>query len=138
MIGLRSLLVLGLAGGMLAQCGPKPAPPPPVVLPAAPVKVGPEIGLTATPVPLNATDATQTAVGRFVYAGGLHVTSADTSRLHGLSDVLARISQHASGEWSLSVDPLLEGLGLADLVVRLRSDQEHSGWGAEAGELDFF
>jgi hypothetical protein len=61
-----------------------------------------------------------------------------SQRLHGLSDVLARISQHASGEWSLSVDPLLEGLGLADLVVRLRSDQEHAGWGAEAGELDFF
>lgn len=88
MIGLRSLLVLGLAGGMLAQCGPKPAPPPPVVLPAAPVKVGPEIGLTVAPVPLNASDASQTAVGRFVYAGGIHVTSADTSRLHGLSDLI--------------------------------------------------
>ena len=33
---------------------------------------------------------------------------------------------------------LLEGLGLADLVGRLRSDEDHAGWGAEAGELDFF
>jgi len=87
-IGLRGLLALGLAGGMLAQCGPKPAPPPPVVTPAAPVKVGPEIGLTVTPVPLNASNPNQTAVGNFVYAGGIAITSADTSRLHGLSDLI--------------------------------------------------
>nr|WP_232792797.1 esterase-like activity of phytase family protein [Caulobacter hibisci] len=84
---MRGLIVLGLAGGALAQCGPK-APPPPVVLPAAPVKVGPEIGLSTTPVPLNASDPSQTAVGRFVYAGGIQITSADTSRLHGLSDLI--------------------------------------------------
>lgn len=87
MIGLRSLLVLGLAGGMLAQCGDKPAPAP-VEVPAAPVKAGPEIALVATPVPLNAADPSQTAVGRFVYAGGIAVTSPDTSRLHGLSDLI--------------------------------------------------
>lgn len=61
-----------------------------------------------------------------------------SQRLHGLSDVLSRIGEHASGEWNLSVDPLLEGLGLADLVVRLRYAETHEGWGAEAGELDFF
>lgn len=62
-----------------------------------------------------------------------------TQRLHGLSDVLARIGQHASGEWSLAVEPLLDGLGLADLVVRLGSDnKDHAGWGAQAGELDVF
>ncbi|MBO9708208.1 MAG: chemotaxis protein CheU [Caulobacter sp.] len=61
-----------------------------------------------------------------------------SQRLHGLSDVLARISQHASGEWSLAIEPLLEGLGLADLVVRLRHAEDHKGWDAEAGELDFF
>lgn len=61
-----------------------------------------------------------------------------SQRLHGLSDVLARIGQHASGEWSMSVEPLLEGLGLADLVVRLGSDKDHAGWGATAGELDVF
>ena len=62
-----------------------------------------------------------------------------SQRLHGLSAVLQRISHHASGEWSMSIEPLLEGLGLADLVIRLRASQE-TGWtaGAEAGELDFF
>ena len=62
-----------------------------------------------------------------------------SQRLHGLSDVLARIGQHASGEWSMAIEPLLEGLGLADLVGRLRdADEQDSGWKAEAGELDFF
>lgn len=61
-----------------------------------------------------------------------------SQRLHGLSDVLARIGQHASGEWSLAIEPLLEGLGLADLVDRLQGAEQHAGWKAEAGELDFF
>lgn len=61
-----------------------------------------------------------------------------TQRLHGLSDVLQRIGQHASGEWSMSIEPLLEGLGLADLVVRLRATGEPTDWDVEAGELDFF
>ncbi|WP_201721669.1 hypothetical protein [Caulobacter sp. B11] len=38
-------------------------------------------------MPLNGADPTQGSVGRFVYAGGLAVTSPDTSRLHGLSDL---------------------------------------------------
>ena len=61
-----------------------------------------------------------------------------SQRLHGLSDVLQRIGQHASGEWSMSIEPLLEGLGLADLVVRLRASGEQTAWDVEAGELDFF
>lgn len=61
-----------------------------------------------------------------------------SQRLHGLSDVLLRIGQHASGEWSMSIEPLLEGLGLADLVVRLRATGEQAAWDVEAGELDFF
>ena len=61
-----------------------------------------------------------------------------SQRLHGLSDVLTRIGQHASGEWNMAIEPLLEGLGLADLVVRLRQSEDHQGWKAEAGELDFF
>lgn len=60
-----------------------------------------------------------------------------SQRLHGLSAVLQRISQHASGEWSMSIEPLLEGLGLADLVLRLRATGTASRK-AEAGELDFF
>jgi len=61
-----------------------------------------------------------------------------SQRLHGLSDVLQRIGEHASGEWSMSIEPLLEGLGLADMVVRLRAAGEPAAWDVEAGELDFF
>lgn len=60
-----------------------------------------------------------------------------SQRLHGLSEVLERIGQHASGEWSVSIAPVLSGLGLADMASRLRAE-EKAGDGAEAGELDFF
>ncbi|MDB5454491.1 MAG: CheU protein [Caulobacter sp.] len=60
-----------------------------------------------------------------------------SQRLHGLSDVLQRISQHASGEWNMAIEPLLAGLGLGDLMIRLRADGS-AGVRAEAGELDFF
>ena len=61
-----------------------------------------------------------------------------SQRLHGLSDVLTRIGQHASGEWDMAIEPLLEGLGLGDLVGRLRSAEPQTSSNAEAGELDFF
>ena len=85
MIGLRGFLVLGLASMALGQCAK--APPQPAVLPVAPVKVGPEIGLVTTPVPLSSANPVPTAIGRFVYAGGIAISSPDTSRLHGLSDL---------------------------------------------------
>ena len=85
MIGLRGFLVLGLASLALGQCAK--APPQPAVLPIAPVKVGPEIGLEITPVPLSAANPPPVAIGRFVYAGGIAISSPDTQRLHGLSDL---------------------------------------------------
>ncbi|WP_297512179.1 chemotaxis protein CheU [uncultured Caulobacter sp.] len=60
-----------------------------------------------------------------------------SQRLHGLSEVLERIGQHASGEWSVSVEPLLTGLGLSDMAVRLRAE-EPAADRADPGELDFF
>lgn len=60
-----------------------------------------------------------------------------SQRLHGLSEVLERIGQHASGEWSMSIAPVLNGLGLADMAQRLRAE-ERSDDRAAAGELDFF
>jgi len=60
-----------------------------------------------------------------------------SQRLHGLSEVLERIGFHASGEWSVSIAPVLSGLGLADMAQRLRAD-EQTDERAEAGELDFF
>ena len=85
MIGLRGFLVLGLAGLALGQCAK--APPQPTVLPIAPVKVGPEISLVTTPVPLSAANPPPVSIGRFVYAGGVAISSPDTARLHGLSDL---------------------------------------------------
>jgi hypothetical protein len=90
-IGLRTALVLGLVsglGGFATQCTPRRPPPVVVATPPAPVKAGPEITVTTTPVPLDAASPAKTdAGGGFTYAGGLVLTSADTSRLHGLSDL---------------------------------------------------
>jgi hypothetical protein len=38
----------------------------------------------------------------------------------------------------VSIEPLLEGLGLADMVVRLRATMSQRPGTREAGELDFF
>jgi hypothetical protein len=45
------------------------------------------VEITATPVPLNPSDPTQTAIGAFSYAGGIELRGVDTTRLHGLSDL---------------------------------------------------
>jgi hypothetical protein len=59
----------------------------PAELPQRPVAAGPGIAIAAQPVPLNPADPAQTAIGDFTYVGGLALTSGDTSRLHGLSDL---------------------------------------------------
>lgn len=66
---------------LLAACASPPVTPP------APVPVGPGIDLISTPVPLNPDKPDQDRIGRFVYAGGVALTSTRTSRLHGLSDL---------------------------------------------------
>lgn len=57
-------------------------------LPTAPVSVGPAVGLQTTPVPLDPADLSRTAIGDFRYAGGIAIGSNQTSRLHGLSDLV--------------------------------------------------
>jgi len=59
----------------------------PVHLPKLPVKAGPAIAVQAVPVGLNPDDPGQTSVGAFTYAGGIALTSDETARLHGLSDL---------------------------------------------------
>ncbi len=59
-----------------------------VELPAAPVPAGSAVAIQVTTVPLDPTDATRVAIGAFVFAGGLAITSDQTSRLHGLSDLV--------------------------------------------------
>lgn len=53
-------------------------------LPAAPIAAGPGIRVVAEPVPEA---PTAPAAGSFTYAGGLALTSPDTARFHGLSDI---------------------------------------------------
>lgn len=63
---------------------PLPTPPP---LPTEPMPVTGAIDIIAAPVPLNASNPKQDRVGNFVYAGGVALSSNQTSRLHGLSDL---------------------------------------------------
>lgn len=71
-----------LAALMLAGCAAPMAP-----LPARPVAVGAAIQVDAEAVPLDPTDPARDRIGAFVYAGGVVLTSRETSRLHGLSDL---------------------------------------------------
>lgn len=120
MISLRTGLVLALAAGMLGNCARKPAAP---ILPLAPVKAGPEITVQTTPVPLDASNPAKTALeGGFTYAGGIAITSNQTSLLHGLSDLgigadgaLVAISDGGDlFEARLQLDPAGRLIGLTD------------------------
>jgi hypothetical protein len=71
-----------LAGICLAACTPGPTSPP-----HPPHAYGPDIAIQAQFVPLNPGDPRQERLGPFTYAGGLALTSDDTTRLHGLSDL---------------------------------------------------
>src|SRR5215217_4757136 len=48
---------------------------------------GKPVIIQSAAVPLNPDDASQTAVGPFIYAGGIVLTSTQTDQLHGLSDL---------------------------------------------------
>ena len=82
MRAVRSLGGLMLAAALVA-CA-RQAPPEP---PEAPVAYGPAIEVVTTPVRLNPVNPAQVRQGDFAYAGGMVLTSDQTSRLHGLSDL---------------------------------------------------
>jgi hypothetical protein len=71
-----------MSGFLLAACGQEV-----VQRSKAPAPAGPAIAVKAEALPLNPADPKQAAVGSFVYAGGLKLTSAQTARLRGLSDL---------------------------------------------------
>lgn len=71
-----------LAALSLASCAAPTAP-----LPLAPVPVGAAIQVDAQAVALDPSNPARDRLGAFVYAGGLVLTSRQTSRLHGLSDL---------------------------------------------------
>lgn len=85
---MRRLAGLALALG-LAACVTQSAPP----LPAAPLPHGEAIRIQATPVPdgppgfIDELRLCERNCWSFTYAGGVHLTSSDTARLHGLSDL---------------------------------------------------
>lgn len=54
--------------------------------PAAPVSGG-AIGIEASQVPLNPQNPSETAIGDFIHAGGLVLTSRQSDQVHGLSDI---------------------------------------------------
>lgn len=96
----------------LASCAAPMAP-----LPVGPVPVGAAIQVDAQPVPLDPTDSSRTRIGNFTYAGGLVLTSRQTSRLHGLSDLKVTPDGRmlALGDQS----DLLEGRIVLDAAGRL-------------------
>lgn len=73
-----------IAALVLSACSGQPP------LPARPIAAGPQITVHTTALPLNPEQPAQARIGGFAYAGGLLLTSPDTSRLHGLSDVFVR------------------------------------------------
>jgi hypothetical protein len=75
-------LAAALAALVLAACGGRVAE-----LPKAPVAAGGAITIKAEALALDPADSTRDRVGNFLYAGGLKLTSDQTSRLHGLSDL---------------------------------------------------
>ena len=101
-------------------------------LPPAPVPYGPTIAVQASPVPLNPLAPSQSRVGRFVYAGGLKLTSEQTSRLHGLSDLkvwrdgrfLAQGDQGDQLEGRLVLDSKGRLVGVTGVVLRELADDQ--------------
>lgn len=103
----------GLAAALaLAGCAQPMAP-----LPERPVAVGAAIQVDAEAVPLDPTDPARDRIGAFVYAGGVWLTSRETSRLHGLSDIKVSPDGHllAIGDQS----DLLEARIVLDAAGRL-------------------
>ena len=86
-------------------------------LPDAPVPAGPQIVVEAEVVPLDPTTPGRDRIGAFVYAGGLVLTSRQTSRLHGLSD----LKVWADGRFMAVGDQsdILEGRLVLDAAGRL-------------------
>ncbi len=71
-----------MSGLLWTACAPAPAP-----LPAHPVAPGQGITVEAQRTPQMTGGQAAPQGGAFAYAGGLWLTSPDTSRLHGLSDL---------------------------------------------------
>lgn len=74
-------------GGLFAALALCACSQPPTALPKGPMAAGPHITVSAQAIAFNTKDPAQDRLGNFAYAGGLALTSNDTARLHGLSDL---------------------------------------------------
>ena len=112
-------------GALIALAGLAACAQAPTALPAAPVAAGSSIAVQTVPVPLNPEAADQPAISGFEYAGGLQLSSTETSRFHGLSD----LAVDADGRLTAISDEgdLIEGrlvfegdrlTGLSDVTLR--------------------
>ena len=128
-------LALGLLLA-LAACAEPPS------LPRSPVAAGPDIAVRAQPVPLDESDPGRDRIGRFAWAGGVWLTSSDTSRLHGLSDIKvdpkgALIAESDEGDLlrarvTLGPDGKLTGLAGARMTALTGEDGKPPQTKAEA------
>ncbi|WP_371132755.1 esterase-like activity of phytase family protein, partial [Phenylobacterium sp.] len=81
-----------LALSALAACAPTATAP----LPPTPVAAGPAISIKSEPAFLDSAAPGPMKIGRFTFVGGLQLTSADTARLHGLSDIRVTVDGHTT------------------------------------------
>lgn len=79
------IAAFGLLATAIAACAPNAAPLPTHPLPAAGF-----VSVQAEPLPLDPRPDGAERIGAFAYAGGVKLTSRDTARLHGLSDLRVR------------------------------------------------
>ncbi|MEW5686677.1 MAG: esterase-like activity of phytase family protein [Pseudomonadota bacterium] len=118
---MRRLAGLGVVLA-LAACQAQTPP-----LPAAPIPVGPFVRVDAEAVPMDTANPANTRLGAFTYAGGVALTSRDTSRLHGFSDLkifpdgrFIAVGDQADlleGRIVLGVDGRLTGVADATLIA---------------------
>jgi len=74
------LVAVAVLVGAAQHSSAKPQPP-------RPRPADGSIRVAATPVPLDPRNPAETRLGALVYAGGVELSSPDTSRLHGLSGI---------------------------------------------------
>lgn len=98
--------------------------------PVAPISSGP-ISIDAVPVPLNPQNPSEMAIGDFLYAGGLALTSRQTDQLHGLSDLEVKGTDRltAVGDLGVLLDArlVLDGkrlVGLTDARLTLLTGED--------------
>lgn len=114
---------LGVVAAILLLFACAPAAP---RLPSAPVPAGPGVAVKAELIPLDPTNPAHVALGNFTYAGGVVLTSDQTARLHGLSDLkltphrgfLAESDEGDLAAGRLTLDAAGRLVGVSDVTLR--------------------